>query len=80
MADFTEDNSRGIPVDRQITFPSITGDLIWDIDQLPLTRVHSGDCDNSVYISFLGDNREVSYDSRSFGLVNLTEIKGKVLK
>lgn len=28
----------------------------------------------------LGDNREVSYDSRSFGLVNLTEIKGKVLK
>lgn len=58
MADFTEDNSRGIPVDRQITFPSITGDLIWDIDQLPLTRVHSGDCDNSVYISFLGDNRE----------------------
>lgn len=50
-----DNNTTNIPEERQITFEA-TGDRIWDLDQLPLTRVHSGDMDNGMFISFLETN------------------------
>lgn len=38
----------------------------------------SGKIPNNQYL-VLGDNREYSYDSRNFGLVAMSDIKGKVL-
>lgn len=54
MAQF-DGTTSNIPVERQIKFRA-TGDRIWDLDELHLTRVHSGDMDNGNFVSFLDTN------------------------
>ena len=55
MDNFTNDTN--IPVEKQIKF-NCTGDKVWNLDELPLTRAISGDYDNGVYMSYLDSSPE----------------------